>query len=699
MKTVWNKSFVIVLCLLCIARTTAYGQPNREVKKVHVIFKTHLDVGFTDLSSKVEERYIREFIPGAIEVAEQLRAGGGEERYVWTTGSWIIAAYLAQAAPEMREKLEAAIRRGDIAWNGVPYTFDSETMTGDFFATALRLSQKLDARFGKKTIAAKMTDVPGHTRSMVSPLCDAGIRLLHVGVNSASTVPEVPPACRWRNTDGKEIILMYQGSYGEDMVLPGGETVMAIRFTGDNLGPHTVEQVKAIYARLRQKYPGATIVASTLNAVAEEMMAVAAQLPVITSEIGDTWIHGCGSSPVMMAQFRALLRLYADWMRTGRLDPESDLAVDFAIRLGLIAEHTWGGDVKMFLIDWDQADMDAFRATRSVPFHTAHDLWIQKLATFNKAYDMDGFNASRNSWGFLFLEESWREKASHIDRAIALLPENLQSEARTVVNAIGTVPAKSITTHDRAKEIDGNGAISIDRNGVKIRAGEIAYQTFSARDYDNFHKAYLRVPHWWAVADFGKPGLEDSNIQSAVLTARATHIATGKHGKDKRIDCRLAFPDSPAVDSSVFPEQINMQYIVKKDGSVDMTVSFVNKPAVRAPEAWWVSFVPSEVVSVFAEKMGGRVDVLDVVKGGNRQMHGIDSYVDIVTGKGTFRITSLDAPLVAVGERNALNYSVELPDLSRGIHFCLFNNLWGTNYAMWWGGSIDCRFRMEYMPG
>ncbi|MDR1879964.1 MAG: glycosyl hydrolase family 38 [Tannerellaceae bacterium] len=127
-----------------------------------------------------------------------------------------------------------------------------------------------------------------------------------------------------------------------------------------------------------------------------------------------------------------------------------------------------------------------------------------------------------------------------------------------------------------------------------------------------------------------------------------------------------------------------------------MTVSLVNKPANRLPEAYWVSFIPSEVVSVFAEKMGDRVDVLDVVKGGNRQMHGIDSYVDIVTNKGYFRITSLDAPVVAIGERNALNYSTGLPDISKGIHFCLFNNLWGTNFTMWWEGSIAYRFKIQY---
>jgi hypothetical protein len=93
--------------------------------------------------------------------------------------------------------------------------------------------------------------------------------------------------------------------------------------------------------------------------------------------------------------------------------------------------------------------------------------------------------------------------------------------------------------------------------------------------------------------------------------------------------------------------------------------------------------------------MGEKVDVLDVVEGGNRQMHGIDHSIDIVTPKGTIRITSLDAPLVVIGERNALNYSTSLPDINKGIHFCLFNNLWGTNFSLWWEGSLSYRFKIE----
>jgi len=61
------------------------------------------------------------------------------------------------------------------------------------------LSQALDRRFGKNTTGAKMSDVPGHTRGLITPLAAQGIKFLDIGVNEASTVPEVPPLFLWKN--------------------------------------------------------------------------------------------------------------------------------------------------------------------------------------------------------------------------------------------------------------------------------------------------------------------------------------------------------------------------------------------------------------------------------------------------------------------------------------------------------------------
>ena len=64
------------------------------IEKVHLIFKTHLDIGFTDLAENVINRYIDHFIPSALSLSEELRNNDFPERFVWTTGSWLIYEYL-----------------------------------------------------------------------------------------------------------------------------------------------------------------------------------------------------------------------------------------------------------------------------------------------------------------------------------------------------------------------------------------------------------------------------------------------------------------------------------------------------------------------------------------------------------------------------------------------------------------------------
>jgi hypothetical protein len=66
--------------------------PRRLIlhKTIHIIFKTHLDVGFTDYARAVVKRYHEQFIPLALTLARKLRERNGEERFVWTTGSGIV---------------------------------------------------------------------------------------------------------------------------------------------------------------------------------------------------------------------------------------------------------------------------------------------------------------------------------------------------------------------------------------------------------------------------------------------------------------------------------------------------------------------------------------------------------------------------------------------------------------------------------
>lgn len=636
---------------------------NTSVEKVYVVFKTHLDVGFTDLSSVVTQRYISEFIPKALDVSDKLRAENTSEKYVWTTGAWLIWKYLHTASPQEVERLEAAIRRGDIVWNSVPYTVESESMNLDLFETCLRLSHKLDEKYGKKSIAAKMTDVPGHTRSIVAPMSRAGIRFLHIGVNPACPIPAVPEFCRWRDTDGSELILVYQQDYGSENILPGGKAVISINFTGDNHGPHPYEKVKAIYADLHKRYPNARLIACSFNEIAEELIAMQDKLPVVTSEIGDTWIYGYGSAPVRMAKFRALSELYSEWVREKKLDKNSDAALDFALELGLIAEHTQGFDVKTHLRNWDKYDMDLFLPARSTePFRKT--------------------------------EDSWKELDQYVYTAIQYLPLALQKEALNKMKEIDNPVIPSFS--EKTQSVSGtpwHPAILKD-GALKIEG--LFYQMYDHNDYEHYLGNYLRAKYGWALDDIGKPGLDKSKAVSVSLPAQTIKQDVRKDKKGIRTVSELVFPQRSGVDQRVYPEKMYVDVLEYKNGKkAEVALTIQGKPAVRLPEAYWLSFNTDDILSVFAEKVGERVDLFDVVEKGNRQQHGIDRYVDLVTSAGTIRIWSEAAFLVNVGEAKGINYSLEYPDKRGGIHFNLSNNLWNTNFCMWNEGSLTYRFTIE----
>jgi hypothetical protein len=72
-------------------------------------------------------------------------------------------------------------------------------------------------------------------------------------------------------------------------------------------------------------------------------------------------------------------------------------------------------------------------------------------------------------------------------------------------------------------------------------------------------------------------------------------------------------------------------------------------------------------------------------------MHALSTGFDYRYREESFSVETIDAPVVALGMRNPIGFSLAQPDLSQGIHSCLFNNAWGTNYIMWYGE--DMRFR------
>ncbi|GAB1359542.1 hypothetical protein MASR1M31_13270 [Porphyromonadaceae bacterium] len=76
-------------------------------------------------------------------MADELKRSGAKERYVWTAADRNL--YILQNGALFKvERLIKAIEAGDIVWNAMPYTLESETMNRELFETIMSLSNQLD---------------------------------------------------------------------------------------------------------------------------------------------------------------------------------------------------------------------------------------------------------------------------------------------------------------------------------------------------------------------------------------------------------------------------------------------------------------------------------------------------------------------------------------------------------------------------
>ncbi len=681
-----------------------------SVRVVHVVFKTHLDLGFTDLAQNVAQHYQTTFIPQALDLAQRMAAEGGPAQFVWTTGSWLIARYLEAASPTDRQRMEHAIAQGWVAWHGLPFTTHTELLTADLLDHGLAIARRLDDRYGKVTTAAKMTDVPGHTRALVPFLARRGIHYLHIGVNGCSSAPGVPSLFLWQGPDGSEVVVNYSHGYGGIIQMPGTEVAMALWMTGDNHGPPAYESIQTRFQELSKQFPEAQIIASTLNAFGEMAWAHRDQLPIVSGEIGDTWIHGAASDPKKLSQYRAVLRLRDRWLETGQMIRGSQEDRALLDQLLMVPEHTWGMDSKMYLGDYAHYSNRAFREGR------VRDVVDATANTTKYAYLMRHVALDRRAYSTM--ENSWREQREYVQQAVTALPLELQTEVRGQWKQLRPSPER-FSDADRLRErgpyalkhfvvqLGEDGALInlTDRGGHRWADADHAlarfgYETFSAEDYQTWLSQYI-IPqclgnYGTAEADFGKPGLED--VEMAQDHHRFTPVLTGvKVVTGATEDALIVHLDMPSVAIADYgaPSTVQIRYQAS-DGDEDLrvTVSWFGKQATRLPEASWFSFIPpiENGRGWRMEKLGEWLSPLEVIPGGNRNVHAIGQALRYRGPEGQMLIESLDAPLVAPGQPRVLQFDRTLAPLEGGMHFLLHNNLWGTNFPLWYDEDTTFRF-------
>ncbi len=662
-----------------------------NIKKVIVVHKTHLDIGFTDSAENVMHKYLETFIPGAVKTAGECNKDGGRN-FVWTVGSYLIERYLKEGSdPGM---LEEAIGKGFIAWHGLPLTTHTELMDGRLFEYGLSISKKLDERFNRHTIAAKMTDVPSHTHAMVPYLAKAGIKYLHIGINGSSKLVKLPPLCRLRY-GGDEIILDYAALYGASSVC--GDTAMEFAHTPDNSGPPSPESVAAEMERLREKYPGAEISSGTMDEFAKVVLEHIDELPIVTEELGDTWIHGVATDPYKTGAYYELLRLRDQWEREEPEAIDSPAWRDFCSGLLMVCEHSWGRDVKRWLSDWKNWEKQDFYMARERDHITPEDVMpagelLREFTLHNEPTFVQGLCS------YKLMEESWTEQRGYIQEAVAALPEKWQHEAEKRLDTLRPkAPEPCLKPTDERSFTIGGQSVAVEEDGT-VRVGDnwlgrLVYEVYGAKTvFENLEKYNRDLEHTrvWAEGDFCKPGLDsvpDLRDEAFAYSVKSVE----QEGSALRLWLRA--PER-AAEKYGAPRTVQLTYAFGEDISAEL--KWFDKDESRIPEGLFFGFGLGweKGGPVRLEKLGLPIDPYNVREGGNRKLHA-SPVIESESGA----VRSLHAPLASVGGRHLYDENEDYGEPSEGMWYLLHNNRWGTNFPLWYGENARFEFKISINGG
>lgn len=661
------------------------------MKKVFVVSKTHLDLGFTDYAANVLEKYMSDYIPNAIATANKVNTDS-KKRFVWTTGSWLLTKALER---DENNFVRDALANGSIAPHALPFTMHTELLDEESLDYGLSLVDELDEITGVKTTAAKMTDVPGHTISLVPILAKHGIKLLHIGVNGASAMPRVPECFLWRHSDGSEIVVIYSGSYGGAFKCDLIDEILYFDHTVDNRGARNESDTIKAFEKVEALYPDYEVEAGRMDDYANAIWEVRDKLPIVTAEIGDTWIHGGATDPYKVGALKELIRIKNEV----DIDKKSLAYNNLMDCILCLAEHTCGGDSKVFLSDYCHYDKEGFKRARAL------DDVTQSAEIEATEYGKDVIEKRKtgeyNKGSYVAIEKAWAEQRAYIDSAISQLPSDIKALAKERISRLKPNEDSDFEPNDKASlkkgiyEIvaDKNGAVDIFKNGEMLFKSNgrapISYMAFSADDYDCWLNNYTRDfddNHIWSWPDFCRPYLHavDGKYSFGDYSPSVSKIYASEDV------LRLEYlADTAHSDDLGCPRKFVLEFRIDED--IRISVYWYKKDASRIPEATFFRLYPANAGNVFATKCGREINTKSIVEYGNRRLMAVEK---IRLDNGV-EIINHHSPLMIPGYCNLVRFSNEFPSLDDGISYVLHDSIWGTNFPLWYEDNAYFEFTIK----
>ena len=346
-------------------------KPIRKLT-VYILPHSHTDIGFTAIQTDIEEKQINNLLQG---LADARRTADYPEgaRFVWNVEVlWAADLFLQRLPPKHRDEFLDAVKRGQIALNGMYLNELTGLCRPEELLRLFRCATQLSERTGVPVDSAMISDVPGYTWGTVTAMAQAGIRYFSVAPNYFDRIGDI--LVQWENKpfwwigpDGKSRVLVWipfrgygmSHIYGklssrfvtefceglENRGYPYDIAYMRWAGHGDNAvpDPSICEFVKEWNATHESPR---FIISSTREAFRAFEKRHGDQLPEVRGDWTPYWEDGAGSSAAETAMNRASSeRLAQAETLWAMLDPKRYPARNFEEawnNILLYSEHTWG---------------------------------------------------------------------------------------------------------------------------------------------------------------------------------------------------------------------------------------------------------------------------------------------------------------------------------------------------------------------
>lgn len=346
---------LLLVVLLLAQPVLAAGQD------VVLAYKVHCDIGFIDSVENVIKMWRTTFIDNMLSAIDGTAEAPEGEQYINMLPGYPmrkITEDWAGQSEARKARIDEAVRTGRIAVHALTDTPMLEALDLEDAVRLLSDSSEVCREYGLELpISVKLTDVPSQSWLLPTLLSHAGVKFVHMGCNDASTQPDMPPLFWWEGVDGSRVLVMSAYGYANKTPWPAGwqyPVWLDFDVRNESAQPPTADQVRQDVAAV--KNAGHTPVIGTMDDFAEKILAAieadpdGLNIPTLTGDMPDTWIHGIASSPtetkmnrnlrVKNTELAALNTLLSLW---GVDTPDPESAVDSAFENAMLFnEHNWG---------------------------------------------------------------------------------------------------------------------------------------------------------------------------------------------------------------------------------------------------------------------------------------------------------------------------------------------------------------------